>query len=100
MASDSAMAPVAIRCLGTFEVTIDTEPVAAFPTDKIRGLLAYLALESHTELGGRGSRPHQREALARLFWPNMADSLALSNLRLALHRLRQTLDRVALGASD
>ncbi len=30
----------------------------------------------------------------------MADSLALANLRLALHRLRQTLDRAVPGASD
>src|SRR5262245_32262369 len=99
MVSDSATAPVVLRCLGTFEVTAHTGPVTAFPTDKIRGLLAYLALESHTEIGARGSRPHRREALASLFWPEMADSLALSNLRLALHRLRQTLDRAAPGAS-
>src|SRR5262245_58995025 len=100
MHSDSVTAPVVLRCLGTFEVTVHMTPVAAFPTDKIRGLLAYLALESHTEIGARGSRPHRREALASLFWPDMADSLALANLRLALHRLRQTLDRAAPGAAD
>jgi WD40 repeat protein/DNA-binding SARP family transcriptional activator len=100
MVSDSATAPVVLRCLGTFEVTVYAEPVAAFPTDKIRGLLAFLALESYTANGMRASRPHRREALASLFWPDMADSLALSNLRLALHRLRQALDRVAPGTAD
>src|SRR4051812_24694714 len=99
MASDSATASVVLRCLGTFEVTVHMEPVAAFPTDKIRGLLAYLALESHTAISAHGSRPHRREALAGLFWPEMADAFALSNLRLALHRLRQALDRAAPGAS-
>src|SRR5436190_20571312 len=100
MANDSTTALVELRCFGTFEVTVHTEPVAAFPTDKIRGLLAYLALESHTEVGARGSRPHRREALASLFWPDMADSLALTNLRLALHRLREALDRAVPGAAD
>src|SRR5690242_15591856 len=99
MASDSAPAPIVLRCLGTFEVTVHAEPVAAFPTDKIRGLLAFLALESYTQKGVRGSRPHRREALAGLFWPEMSDALALSNLRLALHRLRQALDHAAPGAS-
>src|SRR4051812_11442996 len=100
MVSDSATAPVVLFSLGTFEVTIHAEPVAAFPTDKIRGLLAFLALESHTENGRSAARPHRREALASLFWPDMADSLALSNLRLALQRLRQALDRVAPGTAD
>src|SRR4051794_13274180 len=98
MTNDTATA-VALRCLGTFEVTVHTEPVAAFPTDKIRGLLAYLALESHTASGAHGSRPLRREALAGLLWPEMTDALALSNLRLALHRLRQVLDRAAPGIS-
>ena len=98
MASDNATALVALRCLGTFEVTINAELVAAFPTDKIRGLLAYLALESRADSGRRGSRLHRREVLAGLLWPDMTDSLALSNLRLALHRLRQSLDRAAPGA--
>jgi WD40 repeat protein/DNA-binding SARP family transcriptional activator len=100
MASDNATAPVALRCLGTFEVTINAELVSAFPTDKVRALLAYLALESRAESGRRGSRPHRREVLASLLWPEMADAAALANLRLALHRLRQTLDRIARGASD
>ncbi len=73
MASDSATALVVLRCLGT--------------------------LESPAEIGARGSRPHRHETLAGLFWPEMVDSLALSNLRLTLHRLRQALDRAAPGTS-
>src|SRR3569832_31329 len=94
------MTRIAIRCLGTFEVITDTQEVAAFATDKVRALLAYLALESRAEIGIPRSRPHRREALASLLWPEMPDALALRNLRLALHRLRQTLDRAAPRASD
>jgi WD40 repeat protein/DNA-binding SARP family transcriptional activator len=94
------MTRIAVRCLGTFEVIVDAQVVAAFATDKVRALLAYLALESRAEIGIPGSRPHRREALASLFWPEMPDSLAMSNLRLALHRLRQALDRAAPRASD
>jgi len=85
-----------LHILGTFEVTIDGIAVSAFSTDKIRALLAYLALESHTN----GSRPYRRELLANWLWPDMPDSLALTNLRVALHRLRQTLDQAVPGASD
>src|SRR4051794_26196485 len=90
---------VALRCLGTFEVTIDTATVTAFPTDKVRALLAYLALEDQTAAGGLDARSHRREVLAGLFWPEMPDDMALANLRLTIHRLRQTLDRTVPGAS-
>ena len=51
--------------------------------EKGRGLLAYLALEP--------GRTHQRTALAAMFWPDLTRDAALSNLRLVLHNLRQTL---------
>lgn len=87
-------ARIALHCLGTFELTIDATAVTAFPTDKIRALLAYLALEQDNRAG---ARLHRREILAGLLWPEMADDMALANLRLAIHRLRQTLDRAAAG---
>lgn len=87
---------VTLHLLGTFEATIDATTVSAFPTDKIRALLAYLALETHAE----GSHVYRREYLAGLLWPDMPDALALTNLRLALHRLRQTLDRAQSGAGE
>jgi WD40 repeat protein/DNA-binding SARP family transcriptional activator len=97
MTSDTA---VRLRCLGTFEVSVQAGLVDTFPTDKVRALLAYLALESRAETGARGARPHRREVLAGLLWPELDDALALANLRLALHRLRQTLDRAVPQASD
>src|SRR5262245_3461917 len=98
MFNDRTMPPLALHCLGTFEVRIGAAVVSGFQTDKIRALLAYLALEARPTTGSAGSRPHRRELLAGLLWPDMPDALALSNLRLALHRLRQTLDRALPGA--
>jgi WD40 repeat protein/DNA-binding SARP family transcriptional activator len=91
--SDTHSLPIAtIRCLGALEVVLDQTPVTAFPTDKVRALLAYLALEF--------AQPHRREFLAGLLWPEMPGAVALTNLRLALHRLRQTLDEIAPGRAD
>jgi WD40 repeat protein/DNA-binding SARP family transcriptional activator/predicted ATPase len=81
-----------IRCLGAFEVILGQVTITAFPTDKIRALLTYLALN--------GSQPHRRELLSGLLWPEMPGPLALTNLRLALHRLRQTLDEAVPGSAN
>jgi len=64
--------------LGAFHVTLDGLPVTAFHSDKVRALLAYLAVES--------SRPHCRESLAGLLWPDWPDASARKNLTNALGR--------------
>lgn len=83
---------IAIRCFGAFEMQIQNMPVTAFATDKGRALLAYLALEA--------DQLHRRERLASLLWPEASGSTGLTNLRITLHRLRQTLDEVAPGVSE
>lgn len=80
------MSSLLIRCFGAFEIQSGGTRIHAFPTHKIRALLAYLALET--------GQAHQRELLAGLLWPEMGQAAALNNLRLALHRLRETLDKV------
>lgn len=75
-----------IRCFGAFEIHNGVTLINTFPTHKIRALLAYLALEP--------GQAHQRELLAGLLWPEMGQVAALNNLRLALHRLRETLNKV------
>ncbi|MDJ0754455.1 MAG: tetratricopeptide repeat protein [Ardenticatenaceae bacterium] len=75
---------LALHFLGSFQVILDGKPVSTFRSDKVRALLAYLALEF--------DRPHQRESLAAIFWPDMPLQAALKNFRLSLHRLRQTLE--------
>lgn len=86
------MMKLGLTLLGTLLVTAGDKPALQFRTDKIRGLLVYLALES--------DRPHQRLSLATLFWPEMAEEVALKNLRQSLHRLQQTLEAAAPGIGD
>ncbi|WP_027483535.1 ATP-binding protein [Deinococcus pimensis] len=76
----------------------DQRPVTHFRTRKTVALLAYLTLEA---------RPHARQALARLLWPDSTDGTARSALRNTLaflrghlgdaaHRLRTDGDTVEL----
>ena len=82
------MAHLSLSCLGPFHVMLDGQPVTGFKSNKVRGLLAYLTVESE--------RPHHREVLAGLLWPDWPDSEALSNLRYALSNLRRVIgDRTA-----
>ena len=77
------MARLSIRLLGSFKVALDGQPVTAFESDKVRALLAYLAVESE--------RSHRRESLAGLLWPDYPERSARTNLRGALANLRQAI---------
>ena len=81
------MTRLAIRLLGPFKVTLDGEPITQFETLKTRALLAYLAAEA--------GRPHRREVLAEMLWPDRAEGAARANLR---HTLRSL--RLAIGDYD
>jgi predicted ATPase/DNA-binding SARP family transcriptional activator len=70
---------------------VGQQPVAPFRTDKVRALLAYLAVEA---------RPHRREALAALLWPDIDEEYAQKNLRNTLHRLRQPLQAADPALAD
>nr|MBP8291334.1 hypothetical protein [Caldilineaceae bacterium] len=74
------MPTLCIALLGTYVVTHDGRPVTAFAYDKVRGLLAYLAVEA--------DRPHRRDHLATLFWPEQDRRGALQSLSQALYQLR------------
>ena len=73
--------------LGPFQIALDGQQVTDFAFDKVRALLAYLAMQP--------GQAHRRDALAALLWPDQPDALALKNLRHALYKLRQ-----ALGESE
>lgn len=77
------MAQLAFSFLGSWQVFLDRQPVTGFESGKVRALLTYLVME--------GDRPHYREALAGLFWPDMPTTAALANLRQALANLRKTI---------
>ena len=82
------MARLSIRLLGSFQVALGSEPIETFKSDKVRALLAYLAVESE--------RPHRRERLAGLLWPEFPQRSARVNLRDALANLRKVIgDREA-----
>jgi predicted ATPase/DNA-binding SARP family transcriptional activator len=77
------MAQLMFSLFGPLQATLDGVPIAGFESQKVRALLAYLALEA--------KRPHAREALAGLLWPDQSDQDARNNLRQALANLRQAL---------
>jgi DNA-binding SARP family transcriptional activator len=77
------MTHLSIHLLGPFHVTLDEEAVTEFESSKVRALLAYLAVEA--------ARPHSRDSLAGLLWPDQPDRTARRNLSQALFNLRQTI---------
>ena len=72
-----------LSLFGGFHVTMNGRPVTNFRTDKVRALLAYLAIEA--------DRPHRRETLATLLWPDQPQTTSLMNLRQSLYRLRRAI---------
>jgi predicted ATPase/DNA-binding SARP family transcriptional activator len=74
---------LSIHLLGPFHVTLDGEAVTGFESNKVRALLTYLAVES--------DRPHSREALTGLLWPEQPEKAARHNLRQALSNLRRAI---------
>src|SRR5436190_12668297 len=82
------MAHLSLALLGSLRVELDGAPVTLFESDKVRALLAYLALEV--------DRPHRRAALAGLLWPERPERAAHLSLNQALANLRQAIgDRSA-----
>ena len=80
------MAQLVMRLFGGYRVELDGEPVYGFRTDKTRALLAFLVVEA--------DRPHRREALAALLWPDRPEAAARASLRQALSCLRHALHDV------
>jgi DNA-binding SARP family transcriptional activator len=72
-----------LSLLGPYRATLDQEPIIGFESNKVRALLAYLAMEA--------DRPHRRQSLVGLLWPAQTEAAARTNLRHALANLRQAI---------
>ena len=77
------MTRLSLSLLGPVQVLLDGETVTKFAFDKVLALLAYLVVEA--------GRPHRRETLAGLLWPDSPERAARASLRRALSELRRTL---------
>jgi predicted ATPase/DNA-binding SARP family transcriptional activator len=77
------MARLSVALFGPPQVMRAGRPIAGFESNKVWALLAYLIVEA--------DRPHQRDALAGLLWPDQPDPVARHNLRQALANLRQVI---------
>ena len=68
--------------LGTFQVLHNGTPISSFASVNVQALLAYLAIEN--------DRPHPRDTLIQLFWPDEPPDVARHNLSQSLYLLRKT----------
>ncbi|MFO7537376.1 MAG: tetratricopeptide repeat protein [Chloroflexota bacterium] len=84
------MVRLELNLLGTFQAVLDGHPLTTFRSDKVRALLAYLAME--------GERPQSRDTLANLLWSDYPQDAARTSLRQALSNLRRTLAPLELIA--
>ena len=74
------MVHLSLILMGPFEALLNGQEITAFQSSKVRALLAFLAVEM--------ARPHPRETLAGLLWPNVPESCAHHSLNQALSNLR------------
>ena len=73
-----------VRLFGGLAVTREEKPLPPIPSTVARSLFAYLTAYR--------DRPHTRDLLAGVFWPEVADDVARRRLSQALWRIRRTLD--------
>lgn len=77
------MAHLTLGVLGAMQATLADGQTVKFRSDQTRALLAFLAVQA--------DRPHSREALIGLIWPDRPEATARHNLRQALVNLRRAI---------
>jgi predicted ATPase/DNA-binding SARP family transcriptional activator/Tfp pilus assembly protein PilF len=77
------MAQLTLLLLGPFQALLNGAPITGFESARVRALLIYLAVER--------ARPHPRESLVELFWPEQPSGVGAANLRHALANLRKAI---------
>lgn len=76
--------PLRIYLFGGLNVFRGEQPLPGFPTQKSRGLFAFLALHH--------GRSHSRSTLVGRFWGDSPESVARKNLRTDIWRIRTVLE--------
>lgn len=73
-----------LNLLGGFDARLNNLPISGFSYNKMRALLAYLAVEREQD--------HNRESLSELLWGGQSTQIARDNLRRTLSNLRRALE--------
>jgi DNA-binding SARP family transcriptional activator len=76
-----------IELLGGLRVAHGERAITPFRRQRVAALFAYLAYYR--------DRPHPRDALIELLWPEIDPEVGRNHLRVLLHRLREQLDEPA-----
>jgi WD40 repeat protein/DNA-binding SARP family transcriptional activator len=84
------MTALLLSLFGGFQLAWYGQPLNTFESNKVRALLAYLAVEAN--------RPHERTKLGGLLWPDHPEEAARTNLRHVLRQLRLALPDAADAA--
>ena len=74
-----SMSTIKLSLFGAFRVSLNGESIVGFRSQRVRALLAYLALADNQEI--------PRVQLAELLWNGYAQATALTSLRVALNNL-------------
>jgi len=77
------MPGVKISLLGGFQLKVDQQIISRLESRKVESLLAFLVKNQ--------DRPHSREVLVGMFWPDMPETKAKANLRRGLYVIRKAL---------
>jgi DNA-binding SARP family transcriptional activator len=88
----TALAPLQVRCLGSFEVSLGWDKLDSWRSNKAKLLLKYLIAQ-------RG-RPVPKDVLMETLWPECDPLAGNNNLKAAVHALRQTLNLNGKDAND
>ena len=84
------MARLALKLLGSYRTVLDGHSIDNIESDKVRALLAYLAIEYE--------QPYPRARLVGIFWPEVNEEHARGSLSQAIYHLRGILgDRPFTG---
>ena len=83
------MVRLSLTLLGNIGVSLDTQPITQFRTNKAQALLIYLVVEKPAV--------HYRDALMEFLWPGLPQKSAQTNLRQILYQLNHLIPQAELA---